>query len=353
MSRAVAVTVGGQAVVIPPAGPPAGYSVYPTSPANFAAGCNAAAKTYLPAATYTFSDFVSGTYFGANLNTCTSLKGAGIDQTYIQMNPSTSTRADEVGNLPNGGGNFYSLMNMGFGSGRGGGPKLTVEDFTMTGNSQGHVYNGLRLTYSNAPIVRNIKITGIPGNDSTPPGETFVLESYNCLNALFENCILDGRLNGTGSGPGVSASLLGLNNTDHGTFNDIVMKYANPAFALAAWQSTDGDFTRCVFDNNDRVPVHIENCDGVWNFYNCTWTNTVEFHAVIANSVDYLTGQTVLNFYDPTYDAFKGDGKFWVRIVLWAGLNQSTTIGTGSTPGAINLYVGGVLRGDLVRVQIG
>lgn len=364
MARSVRVLVGTGVPVAPPeipVGPPAGYSTYPSNAATFDAGCDTYTKTYLPAGTYTFSDFLYPTNptMGAYLTKCVALAGAGMDQTIIKMNANTSTRASAFAAIPSGTGNPYNLVFMGTGSGRGGGPQLTVSDFTVVGTDQSHVYNGLMLAYSNAPVVRNVKVHGIPGTSSTPPTETFSLNLYNCLNATVENCIVDGRRDETGGSQ--AASLLGLNNSDHVSVSDTIIRYTGPAFAVAGWQSTGGDFTRCTFDHNGRVPIHLENTDGVWNFTNCTWSNTDadEFHAVIATSKNYLTGQNVLNIYDPVYDNMRGDGKFWVRFLLWTTGSdgvpvwQDKTVGSGSTPGAVNLYINGVLRPDLVRLQIG
>jgi hypothetical protein len=337
----------------PPTEPPAGYSTYPAGASTFDAGCDAAAKTFLPAAAYSFNDFTqNNAYYGAGLGTCVWLKGAGKTSTVIKMNNYTSTKASAVSALVLGNTNPYHLLKIGSGSGRGGGPLIKFEDFTLTGTPQGHVYNGLRMDYgASGSVLRNVKVTGIPGNDSTPPGETFAANLYDCLNVIVDNCEFDGRINGTGSP--VTASMLGLNNSDHATITDTTFKYCGVGFPLAAWQSTGGNLTRCTFDSNNRVPVHIENCDGVWNFYNCTWTNTREFHGVFAASANWASGEAVYNFYDPVYDAFKGDGKFWWRMLLWSGLTYNTDIGSGTTPRAINLYINGVLRPDLLHVQIG
>lgn len=347
----VTVNVSG---VVPPPTVPAGYSVYPTGAASFDAGCDAATKTYLPAGTYSFSDFAKSTYFGAALNPCVWVKGASKASTLIKMTSNTSTKAAAVAALAPGSTNPYHLLAIGSGSGRGGGPVIKWEDFTLVGTPQGHVYGGLRMNYGAiGSVMRNVKITGIPGNDSTPPGETFAANLYNCLNVVVDNCEFDGRLNETGSP--VTASMLGLNNADHHTVVDTTFKYCGPGFPVAAWQCTDGDYTRCTFDHNNRVPIHIENCDGVWNFRDCIWTNSdpTEYHGVFAASANWASGEAVINIYDPVYDDIRGDGKFWWRMLLWAGLTYNTNKGTGTTPGAVNLYINGVLRPDLLEVKIG
>jgi hypothetical protein len=331
------VTVEGSSTAVPE-----GYSVYPEAAANFDAGCEAAVKTYLPAATYTFNDFVhlSSGYYGAGLTTCQWLKGAGKTSTIIKMNDNTSTKGDEVAALVLGNTNPYYFLKIGSGSGRGGGPLIKFEDFTLTGTPQGHVYNGLRMDYGAiGSVMRNVKVTGIPGDDSTPPGETFAVNLYDCLNVIVDNCEIDGRLNGTGSTP-ITASMLGLNNSDHATITDTLFRYCGVGFPIAAWQSTGGDFLRCTFDHNNRVPIHLENCDGVWNFTNCTWTNTSQFHATFATAAVYGSGVATMNFYDPVYDNFGGDGKFWVRVI----------VGSYARP-TVNLYVGGTLRNDLIHFQ--
>jgi hypothetical protein len=324
---------------ITPAVVPAGYSVYPVGAASFDAGCDAATKTYLPAATYAFNDFAKSTNYGAALSPCVWLKGESKASTIIKMNANSSTKAAAVAALALRSTNPYHLLKIGSGSGRGGGPLIKYEDFTLQGTLQGHVYGGLRMDYgASGSVMRNVKITGIPGNDSTPPGETFAANLYDCLNVVVDNCEIDGRLNETGSP--VTASMLGLNNSDHATVTDTTFKFCGVGFPLAAWQSTGGVFTRCTFDSNNRVPIHLENCDGVWDFRNCTWKTTKEFHGTFATAAVYGSGVSTVNIYDPTYDNFKGDGKFWFRVI----------VGSFTRP-TVNLYVAGVLRPDLLHIQ--
>jgi hypothetical protein len=351
---------GGIQIEAPTTGPPTGYTTYSAGAATFDAGVDANKKTYLPAGTYTFSDFLypSNPTMGAMLTNCESLAGAGMNNTTIKMNANTSTKLSGYNAILSGGANPYNLIWIGDESVENG-PKVTVQDLTIAGTTQPHPYNGIQIARSLAPVVRNVKVQGIPGNSSTPPGETFSLSLYRAANATIENCILDGRRDETGVAQ--AASLLGINNSDHVTVTDTIIRYTNPAFAVAGWQSTGGDFTRVTFDHNGRVPIHLENTDGVWNFRDCTWsaTDADEFHAVIATSKNWRTGQNVLNIYDPEYDNMRGNGKFWVRFVLWATgsdgvpIWQNKTVGSGTTPGAVNLYVNGVLRPDLVSIQIG
>lgn len=341
-------------------GPPAGYTTYSTGAANFDAGVDANKKTYLPEATYTFSDFLYPTNptMGAMLTNCESLAGAGMDKTIIKMNANTSTKLSAYNAITSGNANPYNLIWIGDESVENG-PKVTIENLTISGTTQPHPYNGIQIARSLAPVVRNVKVQGIPGNSSTPPGETFSLSLYRAANATIEYCILDGRRDETGGSQ--AASLFGINNSDHVTVTDTIIRYTDPAFAVAGWQSTGGDFTRVTFDHNGRVPIHLENTDGVWNFTDCTWSNTDanEFHAVIATSKNWRTGQNVLNIYDPIFDDMRGNGKFWVRFLLWATgsdgvpIWQDKTVGSGTTPGAVNLYVNGLLRPDLVSIQNG
>lgn len=317
------------------------YAVYPPNAASFDSGCEAAAKTYLPPGAYGFNDFtqLSAGWYGAGLTTCVWLKGAGKTATVIKMNDNTSTKAQAVAALPLRSTNPYHLLKIGSGSGRGGGPVIKLEDFTLTGTPQGHVYGGLRMDYG-APgsVMRGVKITGIPGNASSPPGETFAANLYNCLEVAVDGCEFDGRANETGSP--VTASMLGLNNADRHTVTDTLFKFCGVGFPIAAWQCTDGNYLRCTFDSNNRVPIHLENCDGVWNFRDCVWKNTKEFHGTFATAAKYGSGVATVNIYDPGYDNFKGDGKFWFRII----------VGSFARP-TVNLYVNGVLRPDLLRLQ--
>lgn len=332
---------------------PAGYTAYPSSPANFSAGINAKAATYLPGSSYQFSDFAIGNspyLYGAQGTTCTSLAGAGQTLTAISMKANTSTRASYVAGLASGATNALHLLAFGVkpsNSADGGGPKITLQDFTLNGTAQGHLYGGFRIDWSASPVTRRVKVTGIPGNAAEPPGETFSGNWYRCLNALIDQCEFDGRQNGTK----VAASLVGINNSDNTTIQNSYIHHSGYGIGVAIWQSTGGTITGTTFEDLAGSPIHIEKSDGVWNVRNCTWISTHGGdHIVISGHYApdiWRTGNCTLNIYDPVYDNL-GDGKFHVSAF---GSNQANSKGSGTTPAAINLYINGVLRPDLLYVH--
>jgi hypothetical protein len=126
--------------------------------------------------------------------------GAGIDRTIIRMAPHTSTKAGDIPTVPFTT-NQYSLMRVT-------GP-VNLHDFTLQSTEQGHLYNGLRMHICDNPRVTNVKITGVPGSGSSPPGETFGLSDYRTTNAIYKNLEVDGM--------GVGASGFGANHSTNVT----------------------------------------------------------------------------------------------------------------------------------------
>lgn len=178
----------------PPAPPAIGPKVLiePRSTALLQATVNEAPPgraLELAAARYTLQDFLDAgdsTYNGLNLpETARGLVGAGEARTVIDMAARSSTRASTIPtSFP--GTNQLSLLRIMRGS-------RIVAGFTLRGTDQGHLYNGLRISQTTDVDVRDVDVIGIPGSDSSPPGETFGINDYRTSGSRYIRVHVDGR----------------------------------------------------------------------------------------------------------------------------------------------------------------
>jgi hypothetical protein len=164
----------------------------------------------------------------------TGVAGAGIDRTIIRMAPHTSTDAKNIPTAPMTT-NQYSLMRVT-------GDGVNLHDFTLQATDQGHLYNGLRVHISKNPRITNMKVTGVPGASSSPPGETFGIDDYRTQNSVYKHIEVDGA--------GVGASGFGANNStnvtiEHGLFHN------NPhGIGATFWQTKDVTLIDCTTKDN-------------------------------------------------------------------------------------------------------
>lgn len=334
-----------------------------TPQSNPSATIDQNAKVSFPTQDIACNDFGIFSNYGFGFRTAYTLLGSGRGFTRFRMNPHTSTKAAIVNALTVGQTNPYHLMQAGTNvSGDGTGPTVTWKDFDLVGEDEGHLYGGGRIDYSHSPVVQRVNFYGFPGSRSgspsyaQPPGETFgALNLFRCTDALIDTCDMDGRR----AGVRVACSLLGNNNSDRTVLNSCYVHDTGYGFGLAFWQSTSGDINNTHFDHNYDCPVHIEKCDGTWNLRNCVWTNTqttgengghLQLNPQNSNAY-WRTGQCVVNIYDPVYDDVRGDGKFHITLRNPTGYPQQNTKGSGTTPGAFNLYIGGVLTPSLLSIN--
>lgn len=257
----------------------------------------------------TFSDFTTH-YNGLDyFNKNTSIIGDGIDRTIYSMVPYSSTRGPYVAALQKGDTNQCTLIRAGGEDGSHIETGLEYANFTLNGTDQGHIYNGLTVGYSDGAHIHDVKITNVPGDDVTPPGETFLMSLWHANNALIENVILDGG--------GVAATISGNNNIVGATFKNCQFLNSGCAMPLASWQSKDLTFIDCKFLNANRG-INIENAyGGFHHFKNCEWSHyTYDFQLDMAVGVwvapNANVASTVTTVEDPVWD-FDVDGPFVVR----------------------------------------
>ena len=164
----------------------------------------------LTAGTFALRDFLDAgdsTYNGVSVpEAARGLVGAGAARTVIEMAPYTSTRASTIpATFP--GTNQLSLLRITRGS-------RVVAGFTLRGTDQGHLYNGLRVSQTTDVDVRDVHVVGVPGSDSSPPGETFGINDYRTSGSRYIDVHVDGRKVGAaGFGANGSSHITVLNST--------------------------------------------------------------------------------------------------------------------------------------------
>ncbi len=221
--------------------------------AEFAAYVAAHPEPTPPPPEPTVVELVDFTQQSAGLYTEGSLVGDGMDATIYRMRPRSSTKT-----APTSGTNQLKVIRTG---GLGAAKTLdrpVLADLSVEGTDQGHLYGGPLVGWSNGAHVHDVRVTGIPGNASSPPGETFCLALWHAAEALVEDVILDGRQDGRE----VAATLLGLNDCHNPTVRRVVANHALYGMAVAVWQGSgrtlieDVDFREC------RHPINFEQYAG-------------------------------------------------------------------------------------------
>ena len=243
----------------PPSAPtPAGGGTLPAAPGNLGAG------------TYTLRDFStqsSGAMISGGV-----LRGAGIGRTVLEMARNSSSRASAVpGNGNNQGGlanpvnPLYLLRGVNH-----------LENVTVQGSAQGHLYNGVYLSGANI-VVRHAEINGIPGNSHANPGETFAV---NVNRATGTNTIDDLTING-GSGPLASAAGLAINNSDS-TWNISGLTTRNLAYSagIALWQVRGTFNVHNYVQTGGARSLGAERMAGDVNLYDPVWSAGTTGHDV-------------------------------------------------------------------------
>lgn len=182
-------------------------------------------------ATYTFNDFSvikDGRTVGAVAPT-SGLTGRGAVSSVVQMNPNTSTKASLV---PSNNAAYTNPMDLLLVTGTASSMIApTLSGFTLRGTPQGHIFNGLRMSYTRGAHITGVKVVAVPGNYHINPGETFGINDWQGHGNTYTDVEVDGA--------GVGASALGVNSSDNVTVNRANL-HDNPYSAgIAAWQTTN------------------------------------------------------------------------------------------------------------------
>ena len=199
----------------------------------------------LATGTYDWNDFGSNlTGLDASASTA-GFQGAGVDRTVLQMAPRTSTKA---GSVPKALGttNQLSLMRVT------GSPVLS--DFTLRGTDQGHLYNGLRVHQTADAKVTDVKVTSVPGDFDSPPGETFGINDFRTHGSVYRDVEVDGaKVGGAG---------FGTNNSSDVTVSGSSFHDSGYSHGATFWQTRNVTVEDTSATNNFRAGFNFERVTG-------------------------------------------------------------------------------------------
>ena len=229
------------------------------------------------------------------------LLGSGVDRTIYRPSAHTSTKR-----APTTGTNQLKLIRTG-GLSAATAAAVDLGGFTLEGTDQTpslNAYGGIVVGYGSGSRVHDVKVTGIPGYDSRPPGETFSLAMFHSHSSSLTNVTLDGDR--ASDGAPVAATLLGYNyTTGNNTITDLTAHHATYGFALAMFQ-TAGTYTfngACDLSHN-RKAINIEQSIGgaVYNFDGCDFRGTSG--APYVAQVTSIHSSSQVYFRDPVVDSW-------------------------------------------------
>jgi hypothetical protein len=195
----------------------------------------------------TFSDFhpAAGTLDGLVLSG-PRLIGAGVDRSVLRMRAHSSTHAADIPTaFPQT--NQLSLVRLG----------STVTEFagfTVRATAEGHLYNGLRIDRARHIRVHDVRVVGVPGSASSPPGETFGLNDYRTDGARYGRVEIDGR--------GRGAAGFGVNGSRSITIHDCYSHDNRYSMGFAFWQVRNIAISRSIATFNGRAGFNFERVSG-------------------------------------------------------------------------------------------
>ncbi len=242
---------------------------------------------------------------------------ADRSQVVIRMRAHSSTQV-----APSTGTNNYHLIRTG-----------RLGNLTVEGTDQGHAYNGYTLYQGAQPVdgksaFDNLLITGIPGTDHSPPGETFAINVYDTHGTSTAHIKIGGpnlEVSGirTSDGALVGASPIGWNSCTWldllgGNFHDTYTSM--PTF----WKSSDCTTTdmtsrRCGSSTGVRFGCGINHEESTRirhtrpKLYIVNGAIVTQHMSVASQLTDCQVTVT-----DPTFDhpAYVGGNQF--TIAIWA-----------------------------------
>lgn len=223
-----------------------------------------------------------------------------------------------------------------------------LQDFTIEGTELGHVYNGLRIGMDpqnpTKPVLRRIKVKGIPGTNGGNPGETFSINAWRTPGILLEDCEVDGR---NAAGATVAASLVGINSNSDVKF--VRGNFHHARAGIAAWQTNNIRYEGTVVtDVASRAFAH-ERCGGIIVLDRVTALRVGGTHA----KFDSDQSSAKVTIIDPTIDGGAPTPQNPFKVCVHDGYMTMA----GKNPGNaqrkedITLILNGVSRPDCLRIQ--
>ena len=281
---------------------------------------------------FTFSGFDTNGY-GVFPYGLVGFRGNGRTKTLFSMVPKSSTSASRVPAQSTKSTNPLWLFRFGGNSSK---PvAVKIDNLTINGTDQGHLYNGMQLYWATGSTVDKVSVTGIPGDNSANPGETFSIGTYNGNNLTFTNCDIDGR---DATGKIVGASGIGLNFNQNVTITDSVIHHRNWGAAVTAYKcSGELVYRNLTLTDNALYALNFEeNSNGNVTIDKCNFVRTGNSELCVDSSV----GSLKVTIIDPIFDGPK------LRIKVHADYNG---LPQKQLKSDIVVIVNGVARPDLIQ----
>lgn len=299
-----------------------GRTTVPTGPVGTATGPGnlntATGAVSIGSGTYTIgSDFVQSSYpvYSCYNPSATSISGASVLTTYLEVaaNSMSSGTQAKVTGLTSGQTNQLWGLRV---------DNADLLNFTYHATAQQQLCNGIEVYKRSSGNHGPLRVKGVKGSASAPPGEIFPLAGYRLTgSSTWTQIEIDGT---DDTGTPVSATLMGINScTGTHTFTDGDWHDSKYGYACAMWDSTGTwTFTRMKFRNN-QVNFNMEaNRSGSVIFNSCQFTGSpAKAHLICDSDLGSMT--VTLN--DPVWDNLDGSGLFIVCIHAKYG-------GAGRTP---------------------
>lgn len=221
----------------------------------------------VPAGTYQWNDFLQGgDSFGLYQTNLMGIQGPGSKVTKLRMNPNSSTQASKVPTQAAGGTNPLYLLRLGTGTSAASTPWLS--GVTIEGTAQGHYYNGVYIYHATNAWINDVVITGIPGNNSSPPGETFGINDYDSVGSTYNYVEVDGR--DAATGVGVGSANFGTNSSSNITRWNCYSHHSAYGAGYTEFQNANLNFYYCRSEYNNKSGYNFERATGTVNLVGCT-----------------------------------------------------------------------------------
>lgn len=272
---------------------------------------------------YTKASNTAGDYFQNNLD------GHGMDVTIYRL--TASTKAGQVPTVdmqPN----LFTVQRTGKTSAPWQ-PTISLTDYTVDGTDVPHDTNGLAVGYVDNATIQRVKVMGMRGSMSHPPGETGSLNIWRVNRALVEDVILDGK---NRSGTKVAATLFMTNDSFNVTVRDCQFINCVYGFGIANWETAGTNLFERIEFTGCRKAINHEQCLGSFTYVDCDFRGLTHSGGtgrpqVVCNG---NTGSVDLTIIEPVWDrTVSGNpNPFRVGVDVVVGSN-----GTGMYLGKPNL----------------
>lgn len=194
-------------------------------------------------------------------------RGRGDDGTLLRVDDHTSTSGHlvpkDAGTNP-----LYVLRTTGK-------KDVTLAGFTLDGGVQGHLYNGFRVESTIKPLVREVRVVRVPGDDDVPPGETFGGNAWKVEDLTLTDCEFDGAH--------VAASGMGYNSSLRGTTTRVTAHDHKWCKGFALWQHRGGHLFRQVESLGNAFAFGFERCEGTYRLERCKFRGSTRADVHLAS----------------------------------------------------------------------